>query len=57
MPSVSRVGSLRNKITIQNTDLTTDNHGGFTTGRSTHVTAFAKITPKAGREIFTQGIK
>ena len=29
MPSVSRVGSLRNKITIQNTDRTTDNHGGF----------------------------
>ena len=54
MPSVSRVGSLRNKITIQNTDLTTDNHGGFSTGRSTHVTAFAKITPKAGREIFNE---
>ena len=52
MPSVSRVGSLRNKITIQNTDRTTDNHGGFTTARSTYVTAFAKITPKAGREIF-----
>jgi len=53
MPSVSRVGSLRNKITIQNTDLTTDNHGGFTTGRSTHITAFAKITPKGGREVFS----
>jgi hypothetical protein len=39
MPSVSRVGSLRNKITIQNTDRTTDNHGGFTTARSTYVTA------------------
>ena len=55
MPSVSRVGSLRNKITIQNTDLTTDNHGGFTTGRSTHVTAFAKITPKAGRFLYFDG--
>ena len=54
MPSVSRVGSLRNKITIQNTDLTTDNHGGIATGRSTHITAFAKITPKAGREIFNE---
>ena len=32
MPSVSRVGKLRNKITIQNTDITTDNHGGYTTG-------------------------
>ena len=54
MPGVSRVGSLRNKITIQNTDRTTDNHGGFSTGRSTYVTAFAKITPKAGRQIFNE---
>jgi len=54
MPGVSRVGSLRNKITIQNTNLSTDSHGGFTTGRSTHVTAFAKITPKAGRQIFNE---
>ena len=52
MPGVSRVGSLRNKITIQNTDRTTDNHGGFTTARSTYVTAFAKITPN----IETRGI-
>ena len=55
MPSVSNIGKLRNKITIQNTDLTTDNHGGFTTGRSTHVTAFAKITPKAGRVVIFNG--
>ena len=54
MPGVSRVGSLRIKITIQNTNLSTDSHGGFTTGRSTHVTAFAKITPKAGRQIFNE---
>ena len=54
MPGVSRVGSLRNKITIQNTNLYKDSHGGFTTGRSTHVTAFAKITPKAGRQIFNE---
>ena len=54
MPGVSRVGSLRNKITIQNTDRTTDNHGGFTTARSTYLTAFAKITPKAGRQIFNE---
>ena len=53
MPSVSRVGKLRNKITIQNTDITTDNHGGYTTGRSTYVTAFAH-TPKAGRQIFNE---
>ena len=46
MPSVSRIGKLRNKITIQNTDLTTDNIGGYTTGRSTYITAFAKMTPK-----------
>ena len=54
MPSVSRVGSLRNKITIQNTTTSADSHGGFTTGRSTYVTAFAKITPKAGRQIFNE---
>ena len=53
MPSVSRVGSLRNKITIQNTTTSADSHGGFTTGRSTYVTAFAKITPKGGREVFS----
>ena len=57
MPSVSRVGSLRNKITIQNTDLTTDNHGGFTTGRSTHVTAFAKITPNVVAYISNNSLK
>tara|TARA_R100001443_G_C3285981_1_gene161578 strand:+ start:318 stop:662 length:345 start_codon:yes stop_codon:yes gene_type:complete len=53
MPSVSNIGKLRNKITIQNTNLTTDNHGGFTTGRSTHITAFAKMTPKSGKQIFS----
>ena len=52
MPSVSRIGKLRNKITIQNTDLTTDNIGGYTTARSTYVTAFAKMTPKSGKQIF-----
>ena len=52
MPSVSRIGKLRNKITIQNTDLTTDNIGGYTTGRSTYITAFAKMTPKGGKQIF-----
>ena len=48
MPSVSNIGKLRNKITIQNTNLSTDNMGGYTTGRSTHITAFAKMTPKSG---------
>tara|TARA_R100000988_G_C3984134_1_gene158659 strand:+ start:263 stop:616 length:354 start_codon:yes stop_codon:yes gene_type:complete len=52
MPSVSKVGSLRNKITIQNTDMTTDNIGGYSTGRSTYVSAFAKITPKGGSQKF-----
>ena len=53
MPSVSNIGKLRNKITIQNTNLSTDNMGGYTTGRSTHITAFAKMTPKSGKQIFT----
>ena len=52
MPSVSRIGKLRNKITIQNTDLTTDSIGGYTTARSSYVTAFAKVTPKSGKQIF-----
>jgi len=51
---VSAVGKSRNKITIQNTDLTTDSHGGYTTGRSTYVTAFANIKPKGGRQIFNE---
>ena len=33
MPSVSNIGKLRNKITIHNTNLSTDNMGGYTTGR------------------------
>ena len=53
MPSISNIGKLRNKITIQNTNLTTDNMGGYTTGRSAHITAFAKMTPKSGKQIFT----
>ena len=44
MPSISNIGKLRNKITIQNTNLSTDNMGGYTTGRSAHITAFAKMT-------------
>jgi len=51
--SVSRVGKIKNQITLQNTDLSTDNIGGYTTGRSTYVTAFAKITPKSGKQIFS----
>ena len=51
---LSRVGKLRNKITIQNTDITTDNHGGYTTKEVKFVTAFATITPKAGRQIFNE---
>jgi len=51
--SVSRVGKTRNQITLQNTDLSTDSMGGYTTARSTYVTAFAKMTPKGGKETFT----
>ena len=54
MGSVSPVGKLRNKITIQNTDRTTDNHGGFTTARSTYVTAFANIKPKSAKQSFNE---
>jgi head-tail adaptor len=50
--AVSRVGKLKNQITLQNTNLTTDNVGGYTTGNTTFITSFAKITPKGGKEIF-----
>ena len=49
--SVSRVGKTKNLITLQNADLSTDNMGGYTTSRSTYVTAYAKMTPKGGKEI------
>jgi len=54
MGSVSPVGKLRNKITIQNTDLSGDNYGGYSTARSTYITAYAQITPKTGKQIFSQ---
>ena len=51
--SVSRVGKTRNQITLQNSVLSTDNIGGYTTARTTYVTAYAKMTPKGGKEIFS----
>tara|TARA_R110000796_G_scaffold149072_2_gene265944 strand:+ start:446 stop:790 length:345 start_codon:yes stop_codon:yes gene_type:complete len=54
MGSVSPVGKLRNKITIQNTALSTDNYGGYTTGRTTYLTAFAQIKSKAGKQVFNE---
>ena len=53
MSSVSPVGKLRNKITIQNTDLSGDTFGGYSTARSTYITAFAQIKPKSARQIFS----
>lgn len=54
MGSVSPVGKLRNKITIQNTALSSDSFGGYTTGRTTYLTAFAQIKPKAGKQVFNE---
>ncbi len=54
MGSVSPVGKLRNKITIQNTALSSDNFGGYTTGRTTFITAFAQIKAKAGKQVFNE---
>ena len=51
--SVSRVGKTKNLITLQTADLSTDSMGGYTTARSTYVTAYAKMTPKGGKEIFS----
>ena len=47
MPGVSRVGSLRNKITIQNTDIrTTDSYGGFTTAKALILLLLLKLHQK-----------
>ena len=51
--SVSRVGKTKNLITLQTADLSTDSMGGYTTARSTYITAYAKMTPKGGKEIFS----
>ena len=51
--SVSRVGKTKNLITLQNAVLSTDSMGGFTTARTTYVTAYAKMTPNGGKEIFS----
>ena len=51
--SVSRVGKTRNQITLQNSVLSTDSIAGYTTARTTYVTAYAKMTPKGGKEIFS----
>ena len=53
MPSVSQIGKLKNQITIQNTDLTTDTYGGYTKANTTFVTACASIRPKTGKEIWS----
>jgi SPP1 family predicted phage head-tail adaptor len=53
MASVSPVGKLRNKITIENTDLSNDTFGGFSTARSTFITAFAQIILKTGKQTFS----
>ena len=54
MPSVSRVGSLRNKITIQNNVLSGDTFGGYSTANTTFLTAFAQIKPKSAKQIFNE---
>ncbi len=54
MGSVSPVGKLRNKITIQNTALSSDTFGGYTTGRTTYLTAFAQIKDKTGKQILNE---
>ncbi len=51
--AVSRVGKLKNSITIQSLSQGADGYGGFSAASYTDViTAFAKITPKSGTQIF-----
>ena len=54
MSSVSPVGKLRNKITIQNNVLSADAYGGFTRANTTFITAFANIKPKSAKQSFNE---
>jgi len=54
MSSVSPVGKLRNKITIQNNVLSADAYGGFTRANTTFITAFAQIKPKSAKQVFNE---
>ena len=52
--SVSRVGKLKNSITIQNIGESADGYGGYSApSYTTAITAFSKITPKGGKQIFS----
>ena len=52
--AVSRVGKLKNPITIQSLSQGADGYGGFSAASYTDViTAFAKRTPKSGTQIFS----
>ena len=54
MGSVSPVGKLRNKITIQNNALSADTFGGYSTSNTTFLTAFAHIKPKSAKQVFNE---
>ena len=54
MGSVSPVGKLRNKITIQNNALSADTFGGYSTSNTTFLTAFAHIKPKTAKQVFNE---
>ena len=52
--SVSRVGKLKNSITIQSLSQGADGYGGYASpSYTTVITAFAKITPKSGTQVFS----
>jgi len=52
--SVSRVGKLKNSITIQSLSQGADGYGGYASpSYTTVITAFAKITPKSGSQVFS----
>ena len=53
MGSVSPVGKLRNKITIENPALNNDTYGGYSTTNITYIKAFAQVTPKPAKQIFS----
>lgn len=55
MGSVSPVGKLRNKITIERHNFGNDTYGGYTTTtQTTVITAFAQIKPKTAKQVFNE---
>lgn len=51
----NRIGSLRQRVTIQTLTKTADGIGGWTQSWATLATVWADLFPLSGREIYSQG--